>query len=80
MYLYIMFGSIIKNIYRGPHKMTDMIRVSPEFRKKLKRLKFEMEQECNRRISEEEFTSKLDISLQETNDFKQKKRGRQWYY
>jgi len=56
-----------------------MIRVAPEFDKKLKKLKFECEQEASRRISQEEFTKNIDIIVPKDLRFNQK-RGKQWFY
>jgi hypothetical protein len=54
-----------------------MMRVSKEFRKKVKRLQFDLEDKWNRKINEEELTDSLDVTF---NESKIKTKGKKWFY
>ena len=54
-----------------------MMRVSNDFRKKVKKLQFDLQDKWNRKISEEELTDSLDVSFNETRI---KTKGKKWFY
>jgi mRNA-degrading endonuclease RelE of RelBE toxin-antitoxin system len=53
-----------------------MMRVSPEFRKKIKKIQFDFQDRFNRKISEEELSDSLEVSFNESK----RKTGKLWHY